>query len=334
MPQMRNEFKKLVDVTERHNSFLLLSHIDPDGDAIGSLIALLLLLERRGKKAIAFDQNGVPEIYRFLKGSDRITTTISPSDHFEVAIFLECPTVQRAGEGCASIIEKIPLWVNIDHHVENARFGPLNIVDPELCAVAEIVFALFETMREPIDLVVGEALYVAIMTDTGSFKYPNTTPRAHETSAQLLRLGINPHDIYQKVYENLSVPAALINARAHSTLEIDDSISCITITRAMLREAGATAEDTHDIVNLGRNIQSVEVALLFRETDNGIKVSLRSKTSLNVNEIAVRFGGGGHLRAAGCTIKGSMEEAKKQVFEAVRKALKEVHKGNAGASAR
>lgn len=327
---MRNEFKELVQVIERHNSFLLLSHIDPDGDAIGSLIALLLLLERKGKKAIAFDQDGVPEIYRFLKCSDRITTAIPPSARFDVAIFLECPTVQRAGEGCASIIEKIPFWVNIDHHMENARFGHLNIVDPKLCAVAEIVFDLFNAMGEPIDLVVGEALYAAIMTDTGSFKYPNTTPRAHETSAQLLQLGINPHDTYQKIYENLSVPAALVTARAHSTLEIADSISCITITRAMLREAGATAEDTHDIVNLGRNIRSVEVALLFRETDNGIKVSLRSKTFLNVNEIAVQFGGGGHLRAAGCTIKGSMEEAKKLVFAAVRKALKEARKTNAG----
>ena len=328
---MTNEFKELVDVIERHDSFLLLSHIDPDGDAIGSLIALLLLLRRRGKKAIAFDRDGVPEIYRFLKCSDQITTTVSPSERFDVAIFLECPTVQRAGEGCASVVEKIPFWVNIDHHMENARFGHLNIVDPELCAVAEIVFDLFNAMREPIDIVVGEALYVAIMTDTGSFKYPNTTPRAHETSARLLRLGIGPHGMYQKIYENLSVPAALINARAHSTLEIDDSISCITITRAMLKETGATAEDTHDIVNLGRNISSVEVALLFRETDNGIKVSLRSKTSLKVNEIAVQFGGGGHLRAAGCTIKGSMEQAKKQVFEAVRKALKEARTTNAGA---
>jgi phosphoesterase RecJ-like protein len=329
---MRNEFKELVNAIEQHDSFLLLSHIDPDGDAIGSLMALLFLLRRRGKKAVASNQDGVPKIYRFLKGSDQIVTTIPRSTNFDAAIFLECPTMERAGAACAPVIERVPLLINIDHHVENSRFGHLNIVDPELCAVAEIVFDLFGAMGEPMDAIIAEALYAAIMTDTGSFKYPNTTPRAHETSAQLLRFGINPYDMYQRIYENLSVPAALIAACAHCTLEIQNGISCITITRKMLEETGATAEDTHDIVNLGRNISGVEAALLFREAENGIKVSLRSKTFLKVNEIAVRFGGGGHLKAAGCTIKGSMEQAKEQIFAAVRKALREARETDAGVS--
>ncbi|UCD57021.1 MAG: bifunctional oligoribonuclease/PAP phosphatase NrnA, partial [Candidatus Hydrogenedentota bacterium] len=291
---MTSEFTHLVETIEQHHSFLLLSHVDPDGDAIGSLIALLLLLERKGKRAVAYEQDGVPEIYRFLRCSDRIVSAIPPSEHFDVAMFLECPDVQRAGSESAPFIAKIPLWVNIDHHMENSRFGHLNIIESELSAVGEVIFDLFRAMGEPIDMTVAEALYTAIMTDTGSYKYTNTTPRAHEISAQLIKAGVNPYDMYQEIYENVSASAAMIAARAHSTLEVDDGVSCITITRAMLEQTGATAEDTHDIVNFGRGIKDVEVALLFRETDNGIKVSLRSRNYVNVSKIAVRFGGGGH----------------------------------------
>jgi phosphoesterase RecJ-like protein len=180
------------------------------------------------------------------------------------------------------------------------------------------------------DIIVAEAIYTAIMTDTGSYKYSNTTPRAHEISAELIALGVKPFDVYQKVYENLSTAAALIAARAHSTLVVDDGVSCITITRSMLEETGATAEDTHDIVSLGRAIESVEVALLFRETENDIKVSLRSKGHVDVNKIAVAFGGGGHRRAAGCNINGSMEAVKEQVIAVVRQALKQTRISAAG----
>ncbi|MBI5118096.1 bifunctional oligoribonuclease/PAP phosphatase NrnA [Candidatus Poribacteria bacterium] len=320
---MTNEISHLLEIIETHRSFLLLSHVDPDGDAIGSLIAFALLIERKGKKAVAYDQDGVPEIYRFLKGCDRIVSVIPPAEHFEVAVFLECPDVRRAGTACSPFIEKIPLWVNIDHHMENSRFGHLNIIDENLSALGETLFDLYRESKEPMDSAVAEALYAAIMTDTGSFKYINTTPRAHEISAQLIRLGINPYRMYEEIFETLSRPAALIAARAHSTLEIDNGISCITITLDMFKETGSTADDTQEIVNLGRNIKDVEVALLFRETANGVKVSLRSKHNVNVNEIAVKFGGGGHLRAAGCTIEADMKHAKEMIFAAVRKALQE-----------
>jgi phosphoesterase RecJ-like protein len=320
---MKNELRQLVEIIEQNNEFLLLSHIDPDGDAIGSLIALLLLLRRKGKKAVAYDRDGVPMIYRFLQSSEEIVSSVPSSGKFDAAIFLECPSLQRAGTECRSLIDKIPVWVNLDHHVDNARFGHFDMVKPELSAVAEIIYELFGEMNEPIDMIVAEAIYTAIMTDTGSFKYSNTSPRAHEISGELIKLGIKPYEIYQKVFENLSAPAALIAARAHSTIEVDDGISCITITRAMLEETGAGPEDTHDIVSLGRAIGSVEVALLFRETEDNIKVSLRSKGRVDVNKIAVGFKGGGHLRAAGCDINGSMEDVKKQVVTAVRDALKQ-----------
>ncbi len=319
---MMNEFSRLVEIIERHDSFFLVSHIDPDGDAIGSLIALFLLLTRKGKKALAYDRDGVPEIYRFLECSDKVVSSVPASEAFDVVIFLECPNVGRAGAECEQLIKATKVWVNLDHHFENARFGHLNIIDPGMCAVAEMIFDLYGAMGEPIDLIAGAALYTAIMTDTGSYKYSNTSPRAHEISAKLIKLGVKPYDTYEEIFGNLSPPAAMIAASAHSTLEIDGNISCITITRAMLEEAGATAEDTHDIVNLGRGIADVEVALLFRETENGIKVSLRSKGGVEVNKIAGGFGGGGHLRAAGCTIQGDMAQAKDLVYTAVREALR------------
>ena len=326
---MTNELRSLAKIIEDHDSFFLVSHIDPDGDAVGSLIAMLLLLERRGKKAVAYDRDGVPQIYRFLKCSDRISSSVPSSERFDAAIFLECPSIQRAGAECGEIVEKIPVWVNLDHHEDNARFGHLNIIRPELSAIGEFIFDLYEAMGEPMDTIVAEALYTAIMTDTGSYKYSNTTPRSHTISARLIELGVSPCDVYQEIYEKLSPSAALITARAQSTLELKDGISCITITRAMLEEAGAGPEDTHDIVGLGRPIRSVEVALLFRETEDGVKISLRSKNRIDVNKIAVGFGGGGHLRAAGCNIKGTMEEVKEKVLSAVKKALAESQSGAA-----
>jgi phosphoesterase RecJ-like protein len=320
---MNDQLSPLIDAIERHESFLLLSHIDPDGDAIGALIALLLLLERKGKRAVAYDRDGVPRIYRFLRGSNRILSTPPSSDTFDVAIFLECPNTGRAGAECGQVIKSIPLWVNLDHHADNAGYGHVNIIRPELSAVSEIIYMVYELMDEPLDAVVATALYTGIMTDTGSYKYSNTSPECHVISARLLEFGIKPYEIYQEVYEKLSVPAALIAARAHGTLEVEDGISCITVTRRMLEETGATPEDTHDVVSYGRAIENVEVALLFRETENDIKVSLRSTQRINVNKIAVGFNGGGHLRAAGCNIKGTMEEVKAKVFAAVRQALAE-----------
>ncbi len=318
-----NDLRSLIEIIDRHESFFLVSHIDPDGDAIGSLIAMLTLLERKGKKAVAFDRDGVPEIYRFLKRSDRITSTVPSSETFDVAIFLECPSPGRAGEECEKLIERIPEWVNIDHHEDNTRYGRLNILKPGFSAAGEIIYRLFEDMGEPIDDVVAEALYTAIMTDTGSYKYSNTTPECHEISARLIEQGIEPYVVYQQVYENLSPAAALIAAKAYGTLEIEGSISLITITRKMLEEAGATAEDTHDIVSFGRAIENIEVALLFRETETDIKVSLRSRNRLNVSKIAASFEGGGHKRAAGCNIEGAIEEVKEKVLAVVRKALAE-----------
>jgi len=325
---MMNKLKPLIETIEENNSFFLVSHIDPDGDAIGSLIAMLMLLRRKGKRCVAYDRGGVPEIYRFLKCSDEIVSSPPESERFDVAVFLECPTARRAGDECERLIKTIPMWINMDHHEDNSGYGHINIQMPELSAVGEIIYNLFEAMDEPIDIVVAEALYTAIMTDTGSFKYSNTTPRSHVISARLIELGVSPDTVYQEVYEKLTPPAAMIAARAHASLELGDGISCITITRAMLEEAGATAEDTHDIVAFGRPIRNVEVALLFRETGNDIKVSLRSKTDVDVNKIAVGFGGGGHLKAAGCNIKGAMEEVKEKVFAAVRKALAESRDGS------
>jgi len=321
---MKNELQPLIEVIENNESFLLLSHVDPDGDAIGSLIAMLLLLESKGKKAVAYDRDSVPGIYRFLRGAHRVTSSVPASEEFDVAIFLECPNPGRAGADCERLLESIPVWINIDHHSVNDRFGKINIIKPELSAVGEIIYILFETMGEPVDEVSAEALYTAIMTDTGSFKYSNTSPQSHEISAKLIELaGIKPYEVYQEVYEKLSVPAALIAARAYNTLEVEDGMCRITITRKMLEETGATAEDTHDIVSFGRRLANIEVAMLFRETETDIKVSMRSKKRIDVSKIAAAFGGGGHRKAAGCNIVGSMEEVKEEVSSAVRKALAE-----------
>jgi phosphoesterase RecJ-like protein len=314
-----NSLRAIAAQLKKDESILLTCHIMPDGDSIGSLLGLGLPMLSAGFNVTMFSADEVPERYKFLQGTDKIETGKLSKQNFAKVLALDCSDHLRLK----------PIWeqikdifiINIDHHPTNNFFGKINHVDAKAAATGEIVHALLEEMRLEPDLSAASALYVAISTDTGSFKFENTTARTHQVAAQLLAAGVNPKDITPLVFDLRPRRAVFILREALVSLKFseDGKIAWLTLTEKEMKEAGAKDEDLDGIVNFAKNIEDVEVGLLFREkTDGTVKVGFRSHRA-DVGSIAKTLGGGGHARAAGCSLEGSLENAMQTVLTAVNK---------------
>lgn len=319
-----NELEKIAEVIRQNNSFLITSHISPDGDSIGSQLALGRTLERLGKEVIIVNHDPLPKIYDFLPGSENIGQKLFPNREFKVAFVFDSPDFSRLGSTIA-MIKKAKVIVNIDHHLGNERFGKYNYVDLQSSAVGEEIYELLKVMGFEIDKETALCLYVGILTDTGSFQQSNTTPYTHEIAAHLIKIGdLKPAQIYHQVYE-IRLPSVIkLLSMTLDTLEISEGgkIAWMTITSEMFKRTKTTKAATENFINYVRSVKGSEVAVLFIEMAAGeIKVSFRSKDRINVNEIAHAFGGGGHLRAAACIIKGDLKEVKKMVLTKVEEQL-------------
>ncbi|MBU4310643.1 bifunctional oligoribonuclease/PAP phosphatase NrnA [bacterium] len=320
-----NELKKIVEVIKENKSFFITSHIRPDGDSIGSQLALKCILERLGKEVTIANHDSVPEIYDFLPGRESIKQELPKDREFDVALVLDSPELSRL-ESAAGAIEKARVIINIDHHLGNERFGKYNYVDIEASAVGEEIYELTKVMGFEIDREIALCLYVGILTDTGSFRQSNTTPRTHEIVADLMKIGdLKPAQITHQVYETQLPSAIKLLSMTLNTLERseDGRIAWMTITDEMFKETTTTKAETENFINYVRSVKGSEVAILFTRIAEGeVKVSFRSKSSVDVNRIAKTFGGGGHLRASACTIKGDFKEVKEKVLAEVEKQLK------------
>jgi len=225
----------------------------------------------------------------------------------------------------AGHITKGKTVINIDHHVSNENFGRYNWVDTGRSSVGEMVFELFKAFKLKVDYDDAVAMYVAIMTDTGSFKYTNTTARTHRVTAELIEAGVRPYDIYGRIYETSSLQDTSLLGEALQTLKVSDDgkIAWLWVTKEMLKKTKASLEGTEGIINFARSIEGSEIAILFRETgtENRIKVSFRSKGNVDVNKLAGSFGGGGHATASGCTVFGKIEEVEKKVLDKAQEIL-------------
>ncbi len=329
----------ILGVLEEAEIFLISSHVNPDGDAIGSQIALYSFLLHFGKVVSIVNSDPVPSVYRFLPNVEvfRIESTENtdigsdayvPWEDVEVAIILDCGELKRIGEDLAARIRPRRGLINIDHHLSNRYFGTHNLVDADACATAELLFHLMEYSGIEMDRDRAMCLYTAILTDTGCFKYNNTNPEAHRISARLIQEGVRPDLIAELVYEVTPYGKARLFGMALATLRLslDGKIAYMWVTQEMHKQTGTGSEDTDGFTDYIRSLKDIEVAIFFRETDKGeIKVSLRSKSDLDVNQIAATFGGGGHQAAAGCTISRPLEEAMDAVVEAVARGYKSLH---------
>jgi len=324
-------WEEAIEFIRSHHRFVITTHVHPDGDALGSQIALGLFLERTGKQVVMVNDDPVPRVYRFLDEGGRVRQYDPGRDDgaiaaCQAAIVADGGSLERVGR-VGETIRRLGLpTLCIDHHWTNGGFATLNVIVPTAPSSASLVLELMEAMGERPTGREAEALYVGLATDTGWFRFPNVTAGAFRQAAELVELGADPARIYEMVYENLSWPRTRLLAKAMATLEsdADGRIAYFKVTRKMLRETGATAEDVEGFVDKMRELAGVEVIMMFREQDDGTtRVSLRAKHDTDVGSLAVRFGGGGHRRAAGITLDEPLETAIPKLLAAARQALEE-----------
>lgn len=316
-----NSLQEIASELKKPGPILLTSHILPDGDSIGSLIGLGLALRAAGYDATMFSVDPVPDRYRFLPETGLIVTGSLPPVEYKRVIVLDCSDHLRI----------LPIWekvsdsflINIDHHHTNHLYGTMNLVDSKASATGEIVYRLLIQMGLQIDHRIATALYVAIATDTGSFKYENTSAETHRVTAKLLDAGVKPHEITPVVFDLRSRAATFILREALNSLHFsaDGRVAWITLTEENMKKSGASDEHLEGIVNFAKNIEGVEIGLLFfAKPDGTVKVGFRSNF-VDVGKVAETLGGGGHARAAGCSLKTDLDSALSTVFAAINQLL-------------
>jgi len=298
----------IAGILRRTPEALIVCHVAPDGDCLGSALALALACERLGVRTVVGSADGVPEAYRFLPESERISAQ-APAGTFPVGVALECSALDRAGV-FADALARSRTLINIDHHLSNAGFGNIVYWDATAAAVGEQVYDVIRAMGVPLRADLAQCLLTAIVTDTGSFRFANTTPRTLRLAAELIEAGATAQAIVEHVYETRSAGSLrLLGAALHSlVVSADGRIAWTAVTPRMLQEAGALPEDVTGIVGMLRQIRGVRVALLFEVTPAGIRVGIRSRDGARSNVIAEVFGGGGHTGAAGFTAAGALNE--------------------------
>jgi phosphoesterase RecJ-like protein len=314
---------RIAEALQSRGHVLLLNHVSPDGDCLGSTLALARALWMRGQRATVGSSDGVPEMYRFLPGSDRVVRDVPGDAQIDAIVFMECSTPDRAG-GLAVRAAGVPLWINIDHHVSNAAYGDLILYDASAAAVGELVYPIVQALSPHLDPGAATCLLTALMTDTGSFRYANVTPRTFEIAACLVAAGASPAEIYAQVYENRPAGALRLLGMALGRLVIceDGRVAWTAVTQEMLGQAGATMEESEGIVGALRALGGVQVAMLFKEEGpQTFRVSLRGRGAVRAHVIAEAFGGGGHAAAAGFTAHGTLDDVVAGTLDAVRREL-------------
>jgi phosphoesterase RecJ-like protein len=315
--------RRIAEEIRSHDCFLVSSHVNPEGDAIGSILALGLVLKGLGKRVEILNQDPTPEVLSFLPGAEEIIHQAPENVPYDVALALDCGDKARLGEEFGKV-KKIGKIINIDHHVSNRHFGDINLVDPTASSAAEILFDLLRYIPVKMDCAVAENIYTGILTDTGSFHYSNTSPKTFSVARACLLTGVDPWKVAEKVYESQPLARLRLLPLVLATLEVEagGQIPYVVVTQKMIEQSGASAALTEDFINFPRSIKGSEVALLFREiSPEKYRVSLRSRGSIDVARIAGEFRGGGHPQAAGCTVEGSLSEVKSKVLERAKAAL-------------
>ena len=325
-------FEEIGDVLRSYQSFVLLSHVRPDGDAIGSQLALGYSLMAMGKSVRLINEDGLPENLAFLAGSERIESPPADPVDAEVAIALDTATKPRLGDAALHAASSADLWINIDHHVSNPKYGDLNLIDSTSPATGQILYDLITKLDLPMPAETRDAIYVAVSTDTGSFQYPSTTARTYDMAADLIRRGVDVGTINSLTYDEQPYRRLELMRALLTTLERSpDGIVAHWELRDQTRiDLELRPEDSEGLIDVIRAIRGVQLALFFEELPDGkIRVSMRSKDrKLDVCKIATGFGGGGHALAAGIRMKGPLAEAKARVLEAVRRRVEEVKNEN------
>ncbi|WP_248926327.1 DHH family phosphoesterase [Paenibacillus hamazuiensis] len=307
------------------DDFLVVSHVQPDGDAAGSTFAVGWMLRQLGKTYTLINEGRMPGKFLYMAGNQTITSCDDSSMQrtYRHIISVDCADFARIGAVHTWFAPQAEL-LNIDHHATNDRFGHTNLVRDDAAATVEVLYDLAVHMKlnmtEPLNI----CIYSGLLTDTGGFRYANTSPKVMHIAAEMLRLGVKGYELAERLLETITVPQISLLKQALQTLSFahDQKVAWLHVTMDEVQQFGAASEDMDGLVNYPRNVEGVEVGILFKEREGDqVKVSFRSAGRVDVAQLAKRFGGGGHVRAAGCTVHGKLSEVIKRVVDEVGKTL-------------
>ncbi len=302
-------------------TFLVASHESPDGDAIGSTLALAIALREMGKDVLAYNRNRVPKEYAFLPDHQKIVSAVDEGRRFDVAFVLDAGELSRAGDW---IRDRATCLINIDHHPFSEDFGEIYYVDTAASATGIMIWRILEHLQWPVSRDVAQCVYTSILADTGSFRYSNANQEAFTVAGKMVALGVDPWSIAAGLYESQDEVRLRLLGMALPTLKVSPSgtYASIAVTSEMYEKTGATAEHTDRFVNYPRSIRGVDVAIFFRQTgENAFKVGFRSKGDIDVGSLAREMGGGGHHNAAGAMASGTLAEVESWVFNRISEIL-------------
>jgi bifunctional oligoribonuclease and PAP phosphatase NrnA len=311
-------------VLSHSKSVFLTVHERPDGDALGAQLAIALMLKRMGIRAFMANADPVPERYRFMPMSGRIVSR-NPAAlkrlprNFDTAVIIECASPKRAGsEG--GLIRRARTVINLDHHLNNTNYGTYNVVDTSAPAVVLLADALREVLGIPLTRDMAVNFYLGIYTETGGFRYSNTTPEVLRFASRLIEAGVNPRWVGEQVYERIPLRRQKLLARALDSLEVREGVSWMSLTRREISAVKGREEDMEDFIENARALKGIQVAVFMRETPRGdVRTSFRSKSGVPVNTVAEKFGGGGHAFAAGATLTCmGLDEARRRIAAVIR----------------
>lgn len=315
-------FREVVKLIKSHKSFLITTHVNPDGDGLGAESSLFLALRKLGKKVQVVNHDHLPKRFGYLAFSPYYQASDRIPPH-EVCFVLDAGDFTRIREGVKR--EEFGTLVNIDHHYSNDHFGDYNLVLPEAAATGDVVYRLIKALKVKMDKGIAEGIYTSIVTDTGRFRYSNTTPHIFRLAAELEEAGADISHISEHIFGDISREAMELNRLALATIQVsgDGTIGSMSLTRGDFLKSGASDDDTENLINVVRNLDTVKIAIFLKERPDGqIKLSLRSKNGVNVAEVARLFHGGGHAYASGAVLQGPLDKALQAVLKACQAALK------------
>jgi phosphoesterase RecJ-like protein len=316
-------WQEAIDLIKKNKKFLIVSHKNPDGDSIGSEIALALALMKMDKEVYIYNSDPPPERYsKFPKAS--LIMTEKKNFEEDVTIIVDCAEIGRVGEIKDNIDFSKPI-INIDHHIGNTSFGTVNVIKTDHSSTAEIIYRLIKNEIQ-MDKEIATYLYIGILTDTGAFRYPNTTSHSLRVASELVAYGVIASQVSEFIwFTDPEARIKLLGDVLHS-MDLYDKISIMTVTKEMLEKHGAKEEDTEEFVDYGLSIKGVETAAIIKERETGmLKVSLRSKNNIPVQELAAKYGGGGHRTASGFTVKGDIKTFKDELKKELEQLVSHYH---------
>lgn len=324
-----DSFRALLTLFEQYQTFAISTHVNPDGDAIGSELALYLFLQKLGKTVKIYNTDLVPKKYQFLPYWENIENAKASKDFCpEVLVILDASSRERIGPFLSKRLIPTHAVVNIDHHITAEDFGDYNLIVPTASSTAEIIYKFIKSTQIPIDEASALCLYTGVMFDTGCFRYSNATPGTHRIAADLIEIGdFAPDEIYRQVYEHVPLGKIHLLGQTLQTLEHtpDNKIAWVLVTQSMLNETQTTLDDVEGFVNQIQAIENVEVAICVCELPNGnAKISLRSAGRVDVAALAAEFDGGGHERASGCRINLPCASAIKELVATAKQHIQEI----------